>query len=242
MKKIIWALFDDGIQSVYNALDHSKYKIYSIGIQKKETVINIDLAQNFNNLIKELNKLPKPEIIVASPVCTPFSSANIKPKNFIGKGNLNFIVENEKLIIRNENEFNNSRFNYKKQIKTINLGISCITNTLKIINYYKPKFWYIENPKTSLLWKYIENNLNLDINFKRIYNKTYYANYDFITLKPTIFLSNINLNLNNKKPNFIGLKDIFGQRGNWLSHIPKKLIQEIFNKFDKNIEIINFEW
>ena len=43
-QKVIYALFDDGEQSVKKALEPLGYEVYSFGIQKKDTVINCDLT------------------------------------------------------------------------------------------------------------------------------------------------------------------------------------------------------
>ena len=61
MKKVIYALFDDGNQSVKNTLEPLGYEVYSFGIQKKDTVIYCDLT-NFNDFISKTKNLPKPDL------------------------------------------------------------------------------------------------------------------------------------------------------------------------------------
>lgn len=76
-KKIVWDLFGGGQNSVYNALDKNEYDVYTFDLvpepeHNKQFVI--DLAQDFHNLKEYFSKLPKPDIIVASPLCQSFSS------------------------------------------------------------------------------------------------------------------------------------------------------------------------
>jgi hypothetical protein len=66
---------------------------------------------------------------------------------------------------------------------------------MKLIDFYKPKFWYIENPKTSLMWKYIKLNCKKWLKNDYHFNVTSYGKYGFLIRKDTIFLSNIKMNL-----------------------------------------------
>ena len=69
MKKIVWDLFDGGQNSVYNALDHFNYDIYTFDITEPshEHQYQVDLSQD--NIVDIFKKYPKPDIIVASPLC-----------------------------------------------------------------------------------------------------------------------------------------------------------------------------
>ena len=53
-EKVIYALFDDGEQSVKKALEPLGYEVYSFGIQKKDTVINCDLT-NLDDFMEKLD-------------------------------------------------------------------------------------------------------------------------------------------------------------------------------------------
>ncbi|MGL5520006.1 MAG: cytosine methyltransferase [Metamycoplasmataceae bacterium] len=76
------------------------------------------------------------------------------------------------------------------------IGESTIGGTIEIIKKFKPKIWIIENPKTSTTWQFQKNHWN----FEGIENQTNYSCYDEnFSLKPTIFKSNIKLNLKNER-------------------------------------------
>lgn len=83
---------------------------------------NIDYTVDILDI--DLDKIPfKPDIIWASPPCTSFSVASI------GK-----------------------HWNKDKTPKTENalLGMRLVEKALQIIDYYKPKYWFIENPRGML--------------------------------------------------------------------------------------------
>ena len=105
-----------------------------------------------------------------------------------------------------------------------------VDNTIKTIELYKPKYWYIENPRLSLMWKYINNN-------KDYHNLAIYGAYNHPVKKPTIFLSNLKMDLKTDTENKKFLKwdkDFTNQEKR--SEIPKKLIIDIFNKFNKEAD------
>ncbi|WP_143254302.1 DNA cytosine methyltransferase, partial [Brucella sp. CMUL 015] len=72
MSKVIYALFDDGNQSVKKTMEPLGYKVYSFGIQDKDTVIKCDLT-DLENFFKVSKKLPLPDFIMANPPCETFS-------------------------------------------------------------------------------------------------------------------------------------------------------------------------
>ena len=87
MNKVVWALFDSGNGCYKQAV--KKYygddvKIISIGIDienKNTDFLNLDLSDTSeyfgeSNLFKELDNLPKPDIILASPPCESWSNAS----------------------------------------------------------------------------------------------------------------------------------------------------------------------
>ena len=72
----------------------------------------------------DVTKVPfTPDVIWASPPCTGFSVAAIGHHWDGGKGA------------------------YIPKTDTARLGIELVKKTLKIIDYYKPKYWFMENPR-----------------------------------------------------------------------------------------------
>lgn len=71
---IVWDLFGGGLNSVYNALkDNPQYEVWTFDIttSTRDKHIVMDLTQD--NIIEAMSKFPKPDIIVASPLCQSFS-------------------------------------------------------------------------------------------------------------------------------------------------------------------------
>lgn len=205
MKKIIvWDLFGGGQNSVFNALNKcSKYEIYTFDVTTptRKKHIKLDLSQN--NVIDLLSVYPKPDIIVASPLCQSFSCV----LNMKGGGTCFWKLNDDKtrLIERSIDEFEflksgfTKRLNADTQLFIKRLGQKCIDNTIDIIKFYKPKFWYIENPKHSLMWKYIRLNRTDFFDSNMFFNEASYGKYGFLTTKPTIFMSNVYMSLKKGK-------------------------------------------
>lgn len=210
-KIIVWALFDDSYCCWGQACQQlENVECYCIGLGDFKGIGNnhkvvLDLSLTNPNLIKELSKLPKPNVIVASPPCESWSNADCNGRMLreIGK---------EFLLLANKNYYDNynntccknkKRDFVKKETSFIN-GINTIGATLKIIRNFidedslepNPQYWVIENPKTSKIWDFIYNHWC----FGGIPNNTYYSSYNSnFSLKPTTFLSNIDLNLKKEK-------------------------------------------
>jgi hypothetical protein len=108
--------------------------------------------------------------------------------------------------------------------------------TIKIIETFQPKYWYIENPAFSRIWLYIKKYINF---FDGIDNFTHYKAYGKeYPKKPTKFLSNIFLNLKqtkekskviisktNSNKRYVDVKQISNY--DECSKIPSQLIQSI---------------
>ncbi|MFV8418733.1 hypothetical protein [Mycoplasma sp. Sp33II] len=211
MKKkiIVWDLFGGGQNSVYNSvIEHNLediLDIYTFDVTEptREKHYKIDLAQD--NIIKVMSKFPKPDIIVASPLCQSFSCV----LNMKGGGTCFWKYEDNsktKLTERNIEEFESLKNGFTRHLKADvqlfikRLGQKCIDNTIELIKYYKPKIWYIENPKHSLMWKYIEFNRPDFWDSNYMYkNEASLGKYGFLTTKPTIFLSNVKISLEKGK-------------------------------------------
>lgn len=248
----IWGLFDDGngcyCQAVgeYNVNMGGQHTITSIGIGNAS--INQDLAintlHNPNALWEQLDKLDRPDVILASPPCESWSNASAMINgNACWKREPNSITslfgemkENSKFTIRNKFEYDRVQYNYDKQFLTRINGEMCIYNTIKIIERYQPKVFVIENPAYGRIWEYIANVIGFDIPYE---NLTYYNNYDYPIKKPTKFGSNIDLKLmkNNIKAKlqWHQLNNV-GGRYNSRSNIPLKLIQDILKRCEQYVE------
>lgn len=141
-------------------------------------------------------KYPHPDIIAASPLCQSFSCV----LNMKGGGTCFWKLNEDKslLVERSVEEFERLKNGFTKrldaetQLFIKRLGERCINNVVELINYYQPKLWYIENPKQSLMWKYLELNKKEFVqSWKAIKNEASYGKYGFLTTKATYFLSNI---------------------------------------------------
>lgn len=207
-KIIVWDLFGGGQNSVYNSLQKNNLLKYfdiltfDVTEPSRKKHFYIDLAQE--NIIEKMSKFPKPDIIVASPLCQSFSCI----LNMKGGGTCFWKykdVSKTELIERTVEEFESLKKGFTKNLKSDvqlfikRLGQKCIDNTIELIKFYKPKYWYIENPKYSLMWKYIRYSRTDFYNKEYFFNEASLGKYGFLTTKPTIFFSNILLNLEKGK-------------------------------------------
>ena len=203
-KKIIWDLFGGGQNSVFLTLKDlgllKFYDVYTFDITEPihDKQFKIDLAQN--NIIEIFSQFPEPDIIVASPLCQSFSCV----LNMKGGGTCfwKFNKNKTKLIERSIKEFELLKSGFTKNLKADvqlfikRLGQKCIDNTIELIKHYKPKYWYIENPRQSLMWKYIQlNRKDFFDSENQYFNECSYGKYGYFTTKATIFLSNVPMNL-----------------------------------------------
>lgn len=249
----IWGLFDDGNNCYRQAVDEynmnmgGQHTITSIGIG--DACINQDLAVNMlhkpNALWAQLDKLDRPDVILASPPCESWSVASaMKGGNACWKQEKDMTInlfgeyeQGSKFTIRNHIDYENYQFKYDKSFLTRINGEMCIYNTLKIIERYKPKVFVIENPAYGRIWEYIASVIGFDIPYE---NLTYYNNYDYPVKKPTKFGSNIDLKLlkdemkNQIKFNKLNIKGI--NRYNMRSHIPLELVKDILKRCEQYIE------
>ena len=243
---VIWALFDSGNGSYYQvAKDMDGVEIYSVGIDrenKNDHFINLDLADysrlfGDNKLFDELDELPKPDLIIASPPCESWSVASAMPNgNACWKQdeleNLFGTMKGSMFTVRNYDEYEEYQFFPRKQLLTRVNGELTIFNTIEIIDRYKPNFYIIENPATSRVWEYIEKILGFKIRFD---NLTYYSAYDYPVMKPTRFGSNLNLNLSKERiKTDINMNNFHGYNNR--SNIPHNLVEVILKKVKTEIE------
>ena len=245
---MVWALYDDAESSYKNAVQ--KYfkdkpiEVHSVGINDvhfpesdRFFYHRIDLSLGNFNLINDLKKLPKADIILASPPCESWSGADCGGKMFRSidkKGN--WVVMNNDYY----NEYNKTchpvkRRTFIQKERSRLVGESTVGGTIEIIKHFKPKVWVIENPQTSKTWEFQRNHWG----FEGIENLAYYSAYDSnFSPKPTIFKSNIKLDLLDKR--VPGNKDHMA-RGSYSkrSSIPSKLIISIIEQALEAVGIEN---
>ena len=210
---VVWDLFGGGQNSVYQSLrENPLFDVWTFDITEPTREQHIKQDLTVDNIIEVLGQYPKPDIIVASPLCQSFSQV-LQMK---GGGTCFWKKENGVLVERTVAEFETLKSGFTKHLKADKqleikrLGEKCINNTLAIIEHFKPQFWYIENPANSLMWYYIEHNKAdwIAANGPVFKNKTYYNNYGFSIQKATIFLSNIDLHLKYEKINYSYEKEV----------------------------------
>lgn len=201
---VVWDLFGGGQNSVYNALkDNPNYDVYTFDITKPTRAhhYQVDLSQD--NIVEIFKKYPKPDIIVASPLCQSFT--NVLSMKGGGTCGWTYNEDNSALVLRSEEDFEKNKcgftksMKYDRQLFLAQLGKKCIDNTLALIDYFNPKTWYIENPSKSYLWKYLAlNQKEWCHKHNLIPNSCTYGAYGYILTKPTTFASNVWLNLASK--------------------------------------------
>ena len=262
---IVWDLFGGGQNSVWKALQETTLEdsIYTFDITPKqhENQHYIDLAKEPQELIEWFKQFPKPNLITASPLCQSFSII----LSMRGGGTAGWKINGDGSIsLRTKEDFELNKHGFTKNIKyekanfIAKLGERCLLNTIRLIEYFQPKYWYIENPGTSLMWRYTKHNLGLKNVF---YNFARYGAYGYPINKYTCFLSNVELDLKKdylkgtydnleancfraKKMELMSGKRIYKkpttlttlqiQEGNPSSKIPEELIWEIIQQWMKN--------
>lgn len=119
------------------------------------------------------------------------------------------------------------RFFEQKETGRI-IGEATIGAVIKIIEYFKPIIWVIENPQTSKSWLFQREHWN----FKGHENKAFYSSYDnTFSLKPTIFKSNVIINFNKIR---VKSNNNHMANGNYnrRSMIPLPLIKDMIEQID----------
>lgn len=241
----VWSLFDSGNSSYRKTIDKyfPEIKNYSIGVDKlnkNHNFINLDLADfheifGDTKLFDTLNKLPKPDIILASPPCESWSVASaMKGGNKFyewSDGHLKMSTDT-RIVSKNDGPYKS--YPWKVMYTRIN-GELCAYNTIRIIEKYHPEHWVIENPQSSHIWQYLEKYHN----FTGFSNVAHYAAYnDNFPKKPTTFMSDAFLSLAQMQ-NGRKAKIVVGARGggrkqirdyNERSNIPEELVKDILEQ------------
>lgn len=244
---IIWALFDSGNGCYSQGVkklneDGQNITIYSVGLDvenKNDHFIHLNLADysymfGDNKMYYTLDRLPKPDLIIASPPCESWSVAStmdsgnacwkrertddslFNPQTPLSPFTVRDYADYEKYQYKAENQL----------VKRIN-GELCTYNLVQIIRRYKPKYYIIENPASSKIWDYIERVLGFKIPYDNLAHYNQYDNYPI--QKSTIFKSNIELKLKTgNKPSNINFEQMRGY--NTRSNIPISLVKSIFEQ------------
>lgn len=143
-----------GSRSIGNVCDEMGIDVFSSDINDFECIDYVVDILEF-----DYSKIPfKPDVIWASPPCTGFSVAAIGHHWGGGKGA------------------------YIPKTDTAKLGIELVKKTLEIIDYYKPKYWFMENPRGVL------RKMDIVKNLKR--NTVTYCQYGDERMKPTDIWTN----------------------------------------------------
>jgi len=208
---IVWALFDSGNGCYKKAVQQyfpNDIEIYSIGLDienQNQHFIHMNLASygelfGESQLFCDLDKLPKPDIILASPPCESWSVASgMKGGNVCWyseelftlfgtvKSENSFTLRTHEQL---EEQFEKVPYFKKHWWKTVYNRINgelCAFNIIRIIERYQPKVWVIENPQSSRLWRYYKQIQG----FQGIENIAHYNAYNkHFPKKPTTFYSN----------------------------------------------------
>jgi site-specific DNA-cytosine methylase len=157
-----------GTGSVSKICEELGWEKVSVDLQNAD--INIDILEwDFKSQFKEGDF----DLIWASPPCCSFSNML---SCWIGR-KLNGEIVTKESIEENEKK----------------IGLPLLYKTIYIINYLKPKYWFIENPASSRMKKYLEFN-NYVVDYCRYSNwgykkptriwvsDDYYENSGFIPL------------------------------------------------------------
>lgn len=143
-----------GSKSIGNVAEQLRMNVYSSDI---EQFGGIDYVVDI--LKFDVNKVPfKPDVIWASPPCTGFSVAAI------GR---NWTKTDGDAIPKSD---------------TARLGIELVKKTIEIIDYFNPKYFFIENPRGML------RKLQIMQRFKR--HSVTYCQYGDSRMKPTDIWTN----------------------------------------------------
>ena len=247
---IVWALFDSGNGCYAQAAKKFKdIELYSIGLDienKHNHFLSLDLADYsrlFGNttLFDTLDKLPKPDVILASPPCESWSVAsamrdgNASWKQEKGDGLFMPQTPLSRCTVREYEDYNGYQFKPEKSLINRINGELCTFNTIQIIKRYQPKIYVIENPASSRMWEYIDRVVGFHIPFE---NLTYYNNYDYPISKPTKFKSNIQLSLKKRMIRNEMKFNEFSRDYNERSNIPMKLVEDIFEQLESQLQMI----
>ena len=224
MKTIIWSLFDSET-AITQDLNSDKYKVYSIGLPSSSSItdnfIKIDLSKR--SCLNKLSKLPKPDIIFASPPCETWVTVSV--------GQLQHYA-NRKYDERNlywNHSFKGNDLTRRLRENRIQ-GQKTAYWTYRIIKEFDPGMWVIENGISSNIFKYLSNFFGL-IGYKNICRYSSYCNIEF-SEKPTIFYSNKKMKLRKYKTKSNIKIDKSKTKYSDRSKVPIQVYRDILNHYE----------
>jgi hypothetical protein len=149
-KIIVWALFDSGNGSYKKAAQkYENIEIYSIGLDienKNNHFINLNLADysflfGKSVMYQELDKLPKPNLIIASPPCESWSVASaMKGGNASWKQdkieNLFGTMEGSRFVVRSYDDYKDVQFKPEKSLVNRINGELTVFNTIHRLKFF----------------------------------------------------------------------------------------------------------
>jgi len=205
-----------GTHSIGKVFKPAGFDVLSLDLQGAD--INIDILKwNYKEYPQNYF-----DVIWASPPCVTFSALRFSHIGRRLKKFDNKIVTKEML-----------------EKDMIDIGLPILRKTQEIINYFNPQYWFIENPQTGRMKKFMNNIFYYDVE---------YCQYGFDYKKPTRIWTNLE-NFNNKRCNKECSKkipgtnkhitNIQGYSTNMKYRIPEPLIKEILKTITKN-NIENF--
>lgn len=183
--------------------------------------VTCDLGQvDTRTMFTILDKLPAPDVVLASPPCESWSVAPSIPG-----GNACWITSEYRLAVARPEDRRGTQYNKPADQYLVRriAGELCAINTVKIIGRYAPRAWAIENPYGSRLWRYLRDYLK----FPGHLNRAEYGAYDArFSRKPTGFLTSRPVHLMQGASEFADFPNGYGVR----SDIPDALVVDLVDQ------------
>ncbi|HAI19258.1 MAG TPA: hypothetical protein DCM10_15255 [Xanthomarina gelatinilytica] len=186
----------------------NNWEVTSIDIEKR---FNPDICIDIMDLNYTIWEKGYFDIIWASPPCTTFSTAKLS--------NIGSFSKKRKCVLTRE----------ICEQEMLEEGLPIVYKALEIIDYLQPKYWYLENPQSGHLKRFMGNINYFDID---------YCTFGYDYRKRTRIWSNINIEDNlcrckiKKHSVTIGSKTSRQTTLEERYSIPQEMFKYIFNKVD----------
>jgi len=226
MQKVIWSLFDsetDIVKNVIRSENLKDYRVFSFGVGSARsacTHIAVDLAEPVF-LPPILFEYPEPDIVFAFPPCQTWINVSC--------GNCPAVHRQKGFNLYWKDKFTPFRSPQRIVEKRLN-GSLCALTTVKIIERFKPGFWFVENPSRSSLFDFLSTKLD----FQGFKNLTDYLSYGYDYHKPTTIYSNVKIPLK-KTPRVHSERNVFDLPVNDRNFFPEKMVLHILECLRLNI-------